>query len=178
MKSPFKHVFIFALAVSFLISFFSFPFNGCTQPNQKETENTETNAISENEIIFSVINYYHQGFVSNDPALTRSTIGDQLIMINGNFSGNPVDWQAHQYLNTTEVDQWIEFMINEAGPFENKLILKNINIRNNSALAVTEEIGKNKFRNWEGEEKTYMLGKIEGDWKIVGLFIKDIKNPE
>lgn len=128
--------------------------------------------------IHQVVLDYSQGFIDADFNRIRNSIGDQLIMINGNFSGEPANWQAHQFLNGREINQWITMMLENVRPFENEIILKNIDIRGNSAVAVTEEKGMNKFRSWEKEEVAYMLGKAENEWRIVGIFIKNIKNPE
>ena len=69
-------------------------------------------------------------------------------------------------------------MLNNAKPFENVVNIKNVSFRGNSAIVVTEERGQNKFRNWKSEEVAYMLGKTSQMWKIVGIFIKNLKNPE
>ena len=138
---------------------------------------TQTNQ-AELDSIRRLVNDYSNGFVDNDARLTRNAIGQSLVMVNGNFSGNPVDWQAHQFLNEAEINEWISMMLDNAGPFENWIEIKNINLRGNSGLVVTEEKGKNKFRNWEKEEVAYMLGKTAHQWKIIGIFIKNIKNPE
>ena len=134
--------------------------------------------VTSNDSISSVIAMYHQGFEEKDEIKIRETISDQLIMFNGNFSGNPIDWQAHLFLNGYEIDEWIAFMLNQAGPFENEFQLKKIDLRGNSAIAITEESGRNKFRGWQKEEVAYLLGKVDKKWKLVGVFIKDIKNPE
>lgn len=125
-----------------------------------------------------LINNYRKGFIDNNFNLIRNSIGQQLIMINGNFSEAPIDWQAHQFLNDKEIDDWIIAMLDIAGPFKNRVTVKNINKRGNSAIVVTEEKGQNKFRNWENEEVVYMLGKTSQEWKIVGIFIKNLKNPD
>ncbi len=130
------------------------------------------------DTISRVVHDYSEGFVKSDSDLIRNVIGQQLMMVNGNFSGEPVDWQAHQFLSGNEIDQWIEMMLKQAGPFENQVVVKNIDLRGNSGLVVTKETGKNKFRSWENEEVAYMLGKVPQGWKIVGFFIKDLRNPE
>jgi len=42
---------------------------------------------------------------------------------------------------------------------------------------VTRETGKNRFREWSDELVTWMLGRDDTGWKIVGLFIRDAANP-
>ncbi|MEX0288055.1 MAG: hypothetical protein AB3N14_03010 [Flavobacteriaceae bacterium] len=133
---------------------------------------------TELDSIHKLVRDYSNGFVENDSRLIRNAIGQSLVMINGNFSGDLKDWQAHQFLNKAEIDEWISMMLSNAGPFENRIEIENISLRGNSGLVVTEERGKNAFRSWEEEEVAYMLGKLSGQWKIIGIFIKNIKNPE
>ena len=45
-------------------------------------------------------------------------------------------------------------------------------------MVVTRESGRNRFRTWNGEIVTWFLGRGPGGWKIVGLFIRDLRNPE
>ena len=51
-------------------------------------------------------------------------------------------------------------------------------LRGDAALVVTEETGRNKFRQLDRELVTYLLGRQEGRWRLVGYFIKDIANPK
>ncbi len=99
-------------------------------------------------------------------------------MINGNYSDDPSKWQAHQFLSGTSIDEWINMMLENAGPFQNSFEIKNHNTRNNAAIVVTNETGRNKFREWKDEEVVYYFGKVENTWKLTGFFIKNLKNPE
>jgi len=130
------------------------------------------NAISD------VISNYHKGFAESNATLIRNSISNQLNMINGNFSDDPAKWQAHQFLMGNEIDSWLNMMLTNAGPFRNKVQIKNQNMHNNSAVVVTVETGENKFRKWENEEVTYYLANINGSWQMTGFFIKNLKNRE
>jgi len=35
-----------------------------------------------------------------------------------------------------------------------------------------------EFIAWENEKVTWLLGRRSNEWKIVGFFIRDIRNPE
>ena len=133
---------------------------------------------SDRDTIERLINSYHVGFIEGNFEMIRNSIGEHLIMMNGNFSDDPVDWQAHQFLNSTEIDDWTHMMLNNAGPFENKIEILNIHINASAAIVTTREEGNNKFRSWKNEQVVYMLGKIDTNWKIVGFYIKNLKNPE
>ena len=99
-------------------------------------------------------------------------------MFNGNFSGDPTAWQAHLFLAGEDLQKWLEAFLEHAGPYENHHEFLHTSIRNNAAIVVTLETGKNKFRSWKKEQVLWQLGKYGTDWKIVGLFIKNIRNPE
>lgn len=45
------------------------------------------------------------------------------------------------------------------------------------ALVLSVETGRNKFLSWEQSERLYLLGQLNGEWKIVGLFLPDASNP-
>lgn len=161
-----------------VLPFFFFLISCQNNTNQVSDEQVTSINLEEQEILKSIVENYNIGFVEQNSAKLRNSIGDQLIMVNGNFSGDPANWQAHQFLNDQDIEEWIGMMLSQAGPFENEVEVKNISIRNKAALVVTRESGKNKFRTWSDEQVTYMLGKEQNDWKIIGYFIRDIKNPE
>jgi hypothetical protein len=141
-----------------------------------------TNSFSQNTIQLDSLQLalykYHKGFSEQKLDLTRSAISCQLNMFNGNSSANATDWEAHIFLQDDEINEWINWMIENAGPFKNDITFKTQNKRSNSAILVTEETGSNKFRSWENEEVVYQLGKTNDGWKILSVFIKNLKNPE
>ena len=63
-------------------------------------------------------------------------------------------------------------------PHENQIRFIHTHIQANAAIVVSIETGKNKFRAWHDEKVTWLLGKDSGAWKLIGFFIRDIKNPE
>jgi hypothetical protein len=132
----------------------------------------------ETAMLEEAISKYHAGFIKNDTAMVLSAIGKDFIMFNGNFSGDPAQWQAHLFLSGDNLRRWPAVFLKQAGPYENRHEFLHTSIRNNAAIVVTLETGKNKFRAWKNEKVTWLLGKSNEEWKIVGLFIKDIRNPE
>ena len=132
---------------------------------------------SQTDSLAQIVKAYNDGFNAEDFERIRNSIGSQLIMINGNYSGDPENWQAHQFLKGNQIDMWIEMMLTKAKPFTNSYSIKNIDLRAQAGLVVTVEKGSNKFRSWEKEEVAYMLGKDRHNWRIVGIFIKNLKNP-
>lgn len=120
---------------------------------------------------------YHEGFNTGNVDQVQDALGASYFMFNGNYSGDMEDWQAHQYLSGEALSGWPAMMIREAGPFENTYSFVQTSIRGDAALVVTRETGRNRFRTWDDEGVTWMLGREAGEWRIVGLFIRDIRNP-
>ena len=135
--------------------------------------------MTEERSIHSTIERYHQGLIENRPEQVTKTLGHDFIMFNGSFSSEPTDWEAHMFLTGPMLEEWPVFFAGEAGPYENEWEFLHTHIRGDAALVVTRETGKNRFRTWENEIVTWMLGRhAEDDWRIVGYFIRDIRNPE
>lgn len=121
---------------------------------------------------------YNDGFNRGDVARVRAAIGDTLLMAAGNHSGEPRDRASHQFLAGAALEDWPGWMVREAGPFENRWEVVSVSTRRDGAVVVTRESGRNRFRSWNGEVVTWFLGRGAGGWKIVGLFIRDLRNPE
>jgi len=128
--------------------------------------------------VVAAVAEYHAGLQANDPARVRPVLGDGLIMVNGNHSGDPTAWQAHLFLSGAALAAWPGDFLREAGPYQNSHSVVHTHLRGDAAVVVTRETGRNKFRSWKDELVTYFLGRKDGRWRIVGYFIRDIANPE
>ena len=142
------------------------PHPATAQPSTQDTLDVQASIIA-----------YHEGFSTGNVARAPAALSDALYMFNGNFSGEPTNWQAHQYLSGDALRNWPALMIKQTGPFTNQYEFVQASIRGGAALVVTRETGQNQFRNWSDEVVTWMLGRGEGGWQIVGLFIRDVSNP-
>lgn len=125
----------------------------------------------------AVVEEYHEGLRRNAPDRVRATLGSSFMMFNGAHSGDPKDWEVHMYLAGAALDAWPGRFIEGAGPHESAIRVVRVHLRRDAALVVTEESGRNRFRQWQGELVTYLLGRESGRWRIVGYFIRDIANP-
>jgi len=135
--------------------------------------------MTDTENVHSPIQRYHQGLIENRPEMVTGVLADDFIMFNGNFSAEPAEWQAHMYLSGQSLHDWPIFFLKEAGPYENHFEFIHTDLRGDAAVVVTRETGKNRFRSWENETVAWLLGRREGgDWRIVGYFIRDIRNLE
>jgi pimeloyl-ACP methyl ester carboxylesterase len=126
----------------------------------------------------STISAYHDSLISGDGMGARATISGEFTMFNGNFSDDPAQWQAHNYMSGEALNAWPSDFVKFAGPYKNQYSFVSTHIRGDAALVVTMETGSNKFRAWEDEKVVYTLGRNAGEWKITSLFIRDIKNQE
>lgn len=128
--------------------------------------------------LVDVVTLYNQALIEGDGNALRSTLGSQVSMFNGAGSSRLSDWEPHMYLSGEEVQQWANFMVSAAGPHENTVKTVSVEERGNMALVVSLETGRNKFLSWEQSERLYLLGRQDGNWKIVGLFLPDASNPQ
>jgi hypothetical protein len=128
--------------------------------------------------VLAVIEEYHEGFRRNAPDRVSAVLGPSFTMFNGNFSGDPRTWEVHMYLTGPSLTEWPVNFLRQAGPYENRVRVVRVYLRGDAGLVVTEETGRNRFRQWDGELVTYLLGRDDGRWRLVGYFIRDIANPK
>ena len=128
--------------------------------------------------VIATVEEYHEGFRRNAPARVTAVLGPSFTMFNGNFSGDPHTWEVHMYLTGPRLAEWPVNFLREAGPYVNDVQVKRVYLRGDAGLVVTEETGRNRFRGWDRELVTYLLGREGGRWRLVGYFIRDIANPK
>ncbi|MCI0712985.1 MAG: hypothetical protein L0154_22710 [Chloroflexi bacterium] len=124
------------------------------------------------------VQHLREGFNNGDVEQIVNCFGSSITMLSGNFSGDPLQWEAHEFLAGDAIRPWAEMMVTRAGPqvITQQEIL-HVHERVNGGLVVTRESGSNRFRDWQDELTAYWLGNIDGEWKIMGFFIRDIRNP-
>ncbi len=127
--------------------------------------------------IVAAVEEYHEGFRRNAPGRVTAVLGPSFTMFNGNFSGDPLTWEAHMYLAGPRLTEWPVNFLRQAGPYENQVQVMRVYLRGDAGLVVTEETGRNRFRQWDRELVTYLLGREGGRWRLVAFFIRDIANP-
>jgi hypothetical protein len=126
----------------------------------------------------AAVEEYHEGFRRDAPARVSAVLGPSFTMFNGNFSGDPRTWEVHMYLTGPRLEEWPVNFLRQAGPYENQVRVVRVHVRGDAGLVVTEETGRNRFRQWNRELVTYLLGREGGRWRLVGYFIRDIANPK
>lgn len=127
--------------------------------------------------VVAAVEEYHEGLRRDDPSRVTAVLGPSFTMFNGNFSGDPRAWEVHMYLAGPRLAEWPVNFLEQAGPYENRIQVIRVYLRGDAGLVVTEETGRNRFREWNRELVTYLLGREGGRWRLVGYFIRDIANP-
>ena len=125
----------------------------------------------------AVVREYSEALRRGSPERLSAVLGPSLVMFNGAYSGDPAEWEVHLYLAGADLAAWPGRFVPGAAPHENDLRVVRVNVRGNAALVVTRETGSNKFRRWQDEQVGYLLGRDGERWKVVGYFIRDIRNP-
>ncbi len=128
--------------------------------------------------VIAAVEEYHEGLRRNAPSRVSAVLGPSFTMFNGNFSGDPRTWEVHMYLAGPRLTEWPVNFLQQAGPYENEVRVIRVHLRGDAGLVVTEETGKNRFRQWDRESVAYLLGREGGRWRLVGYFIRDIANPK
>ena len=128
--------------------------------------------------VIAAVEEYHEGLRRNAPGRVSAVLGPSFTMFNGNFSGDPRTWEVHMYLAGPRLTEWPVNFLKQAGPYENEVRVIRVHLRGDAGLVVTEETGKNRFRQWDRESVAYLLGREGGRWRLVGYFIRDIANPK
>lgn len=126
----------------------------------------------------AVVHQYHDALAASDADALAATLGDQVSMFNGANSVEPSEWEAHMFLRADQVRDWAAFMVSSAGPHENQVQIVSVNERAGMSLVTTIETGSNKYLQWKDSKRVYLLGQSEGAWRIVGMFLSDVRNPE
>ena len=128
--------------------------------------------------VVAVVEEYHEGLRRDEPGRVSAVLGPSFTMFNGNFSGDPRAWEVHMYLAGARLVEWPVNFLRQAGPYTNEFHVLRVDLRGDAGLVVTEETGRNRFRQWDRELVTYLLGREDGRWRLVGYFIRDIANPK
>ena len=130
------------------------------------------------EKMIAVVAGYHKAFTSNQADEVADYLGPTLFMFNGASSDDVKKWQAHLYLAGEELQEWPVEFLNMVAPYQHELEVLSSSVRGESGLVVTRETGKHKFRSFENEKRVYLMARTDDGWKIIGIFIPDMSNPE
>ncbi len=108
-------------------------------------------------------------------APTQIPLGPSYFMADERSAGGPQRISAHLFLSGDRLDSWPRDYLEEAGPHRNTFETISVSIRGDAAVAITRDTGSNKFRSWSNEEVSWLLGRMDDGWRIVGLIVRDIQ---
>ena len=103
------------------------------------------------------------GFTEGNAQQIIDSLGPNIIMVGSDES----HLEAHMFLKGDAIAEWAQGMLDEAGPHTNKYEVVSTSERMSAMIVITKETGSNKFRTWENQRVTYMLGDFDGQWKIL-----------
>ena len=75
-------------------------------------------------------------------------------------------------------DQMISRLIRRFTELGYEVELKKVSITNNLGIVVTRETGSSGGNSFEGATNVWLTANIDGDWKIMGTFFRDVKSDQ
>jgi hypothetical protein len=132
---------------------------------------------ADQQAILGVLRAYHAALEAGQPSKAVETLGPSYFMADERTGGSP-RLAAHLFLTDEKLRAWPKAFLDEAGPYRNEFKTLSVSIRGDAAVVLTQDTGSNRFRKWKDEEIAWFLGRTAGQWRIVGLVIRDIQLPK
>ena len=132
---------------------------------------------SEEEAVVRALKEYHAGFAANDPARVLAVLGPTYFIGDESSAGGKDRVRAHFYKTGETLRAWPKGFLDGFGPYEDSTSVVSVSVRGDSAVVIAKETGRNKVRAWRDEETTWLFGRTDGRWGIVGQIIRDIQLP-
>ncbi len=132
----------------------------------------------EREAVVEILTAYHAALQAGEPQGVGRLLGPSYFMADESSAAGSEQMSAHMYLTGAELQAWPRAFLNEAGPYRNEYRVLSVSIRGEAAVVLTRNTGSNRFRRWLDEEAAWFLGRASGQWRIVGLLIRDIQLPK
>lgn len=130
------------------------------------------------EAVIATIRQYHAAFAAGDAAGVTRVLGPSYFMGDERPAESAKRVQAHMFLSGDRLRSWPLGYLKEVAPHKNTFETLSVSIRGDAAVVLTRDTGSNRFREWEDEETAWFLGKVGGEWRIVGMVIRDIQLPK
>ena len=128
------------------------------------------------QLLQELIWRYHQAFTDRDCEAALSCLADFHFRVVGNASDDPTQWAASGW--------WTKEALEGFRPDFKDLdyrcechILK-VGIRNNLGIVVTRETGSSGSNSFKEATNVWLTANIDGEWKIIGCFFRDVKSDQ
>jgi hypothetical protein len=146
--------------------------DGWSQPSAQPAAPLEESAP------VATVRAYHQALAAGRPGDVTKLLGPTYFMADEKSGEGPHRLNAHMALAGERLASWPKNYLEQAGPHQNEFVTLAVSMRRDAAVVVTRDTGKNRFRAWKDEETTWLLGNVDGAWRIVGMIIRDIQLPK
>ncbi len=127
---------------------------------------------NDEETVKELVREINRGFVEgNLDLITANSVGSYFMWAR-NHSAEPTNWTAELFdadLSGLQAG-WEETC--SLGN-QNELEFLNVHSKNGLALVTTRETGANKFYSWQNRVTTYMAGRLDSGWKLLGVVIEE-----
>lgn len=125
------------------------------------------------QAIQALIRRYHQAVSNNDTEAGHACFAPERFRFVGNGSADPTQWAAEGYYSLEEIRQW-ENALPADYTYTNHIEFLQTNVQDNMGLAITSETGTTSWGGrWEKHMNVWFIGKVKGEWKILGSFHRD-----
>lgn len=130
---------------------------------------------ADEEAVVRALKEYHAGFAANQPDRVLAVLGPTYFIGEETSAGRKDRVRAHFFKTGEALQAWPKGFLNGFGPYEDSTAVLSVSVRGDSAVVIAKETGKNRARNWRDEETTWLFGRTDGRWRIVGQIIRDIQ---
>ena len=134
-------------------------------------------ASADEEAAVRALKEYHGAFAANDPARVLAVLGPTYFIGDESSAGGEDRVRAHFFKTGEALRVWPGQFMDGFGPYEDSTAVVSVSVRGDAAVIIAKETGRNKVRTWKNEETTWLLGRTDGRWRIVGQIIRDIQLP-
>ena len=128
--------------------------------------------------VVAPITAFHAALTANDPAAATAQLGPSFFIADERTSAQTDRVRAHLYLSGERLTAWPARYLSEAGPHRSESTVVSVSVRADAAIVITRDTGSNAFRTWRDEETIWVLGRVDGRWRIAGYIIRDFQAPE
>ena len=126
------------------------------------------------EAVLAVLRGYHDALAARQPEKVTALLGPSYMMADASAGGV----SPHLFLTGDRLRSWPENYLAQVAPHKNAFEPLSVSVRGDAAVAITRDTGSNRFRAWSNEETTWFLGRVNGEWRLVAMIIRDIQLPK
>jgi hypothetical protein len=130
------------------------------------------------EAVVRVLRSYHSALAAGQPQAVLAVLGPSYFMADERTQADAKAISAHLFLTGERLRSSPKNYLDQVGPHRNAFETVSVSIRGGAAVALTRDTGSNGFRKWRNEETAWLLGRVDGEWRIVGMIIRDIQLPQ